>query len=114
MARNSLERMLAHQLAAEHNVAMNFAGVAMQHLFTAKNAANPERRAALTVEAARLAGAADRMMARFQEGMLTLARSRSHGRRTLVVQHVHVNGDRAMVTDKITCKTVVAARKQRR
>jgi hypothetical protein len=106
-ARNSLERMLAHQLAAAHNVAMNFAGVAMQHLFTAKNAANLDRRAALTVEAARLAGAADRMMARFQEGMMTLARSRSGGRQSVVVQHVHINATRAMVASKISRKTVV-------
>jgi hypothetical protein len=105
--RNSLERMLSHQLAAAHNSAMHFNGVAMQHLFTLKNGGNPDRRAALSVEAARLLGASDRMMARFQEGMLTLARVRSGGRQTVVVQHVHVNADQAVVAGKITRKTVV-------
>jgi len=66
-AENSLEKMLAHQLAAAHKVALDL---------TAKGALQRD-----SVEKARLLNLAGRMMETFQHGLLTLERLRkSYGR----------------------------------
>jgi hypothetical protein len=99
--RNSLERMLAHQMAAAHNVAMRLTGLAMVHTHNAEHrcgfAESFARCQQHGIEAARLANAAARMMAAFNEGMLTLAKIRNGGRQTVVVQHIDNRGGRAVV-----------------
>jgi hypothetical protein len=80
-ARNSLERMLAHQLAALHQLAMRSAGCAgdllRQHAHTANQAQS--------IEAARHATTAAKLMAAFQDGYVALDRVRRGGKQTVKV-----------------------------
>jgi len=80
-AANSLERMLAHQMAMAHEMAMKFADRAMSH---------KHQYAGDQVEACRCANASARMMGAFQAGMLTLQRLRTGGSQTVTVQHVNI------------------------
>jgi hypothetical protein len=83
-AQNSLEKMLAHQLAAAHTAALE----AIDNSTFENN----------TVEKARLLNVSARMMESFQKGLLTLQRLRSGGRQTVIVQHVTVTeGGQAIV-----------------
>ena len=81
---NSLEKMLAHQLAVTHSAALN----AMS-------------RSALEsdpVQSVRLANLATRLMDTYQRGLLTLKRLRTTGEQNITVQHVHVaDGGQAVV-----------------
>lgn len=83
---NSLEKMLAHQLAMSHRLGMLFAD----------NAATLIERQTFSgsvvqsVEAGRQANAAARMFASFQEGLLALDRIRRGGKQTVKVVHQHV------------------------
>ena len=87
-ADNSLEKMLAHQMAAAHQAAMRLLGRALSYEGeTGKGNMLP----ADVVESCRLTNAAARMMATFQDGLVTLARIRSKGQ-TVTVQHVTVQG----------------------
>lgn len=84
-AQNSLEKMLAHQMAAAHRIAMKMMGASV-------------RVSNYPVEMARLSNAAARMMQVFQEGLLTLQRIRTGGKQTVVVQHVQVSdGGQAVI-----------------
>lgn len=81
---NSLERMLAHQLAVAHKAALQMIDKAVLHRDT--------------VESARLINAAGRMMNTYQQGLLTLQRLRSKGEQHITVQHVTVaEGGQAIV-----------------
>ena len=83
-AGNSLEKMLAHQLAVAHKCALEVAGKA----FFQSDA----------VEKARSFNVSARMMETFQKGLLILQRLRSGGAQTIVVQHVTVKeGGQAIV-----------------
>lgn len=83
-ARNALERMLTHQMAALHKAAMGT---------LAKSGKQTD-----TIEQARLANAAARLIGVFQDGMLTLQRVRGGGQQTVTVQHVQVSqGGQAVV-----------------
>lgn len=83
-AENSLEKMLAHQLAAAHKSAMEVTGIA----FFEEN----------TGEKARLLSLAARMMDVFQRGLLTFQRLRSGGEQRVTVHHVTVSeGGQAIV-----------------
>jgi hypothetical protein len=86
--KNSLEKMLVHQMAASHRLAMLSAeqSAALVERLVSTGAVNH----ALSVEAARLAGASARMMAAFQDGLLALDRIRRGGRQTVKVVHQHV------------------------
>ena len=75
--KDASEQMLAHQLAAAHKAALDL---------LAKSAAQHD-----TVERARLANTAARLMSTFQQGLLTLQRLRSGGQQLVTVQHVHVS-----------------------
>jgi hypothetical protein len=83
--KNNIEKMLAHELAAAHRLAM---------LFVNKSADIVDRTGGLSqfqsVEASRLANAAARMMGAFQDGMRALERTRRGGRQTVRVVHQHV------------------------
>jgi hypothetical protein len=85
-ARNPLEKMLAHQLALAHSCAFKFMDKAAAYL----DQIGRGRDGAAPVEAARLTNAAVRLMATYQQGMLTLQRLRTGGAQTVTVQHVHV------------------------
>jgi hypothetical protein len=78
-AANSLEKMVCHQMAAGHRVAM-------KQLSMALNETLP------MVEIARISNAAARMMQVCQEALLTIHRIRAGGRQTVLVQHVQVSG----------------------
>jgi hypothetical protein len=55
------------------------------------------------IETCRLATTAARFMSVFQEGLQTLAKLRTGGKQTVVVQHVHVtNGGQAVVAGDLT------------
>jgi hypothetical protein len=84
-AGNSLEKMLAHQMAATHRAAMRL-------LARGGDDRLPP------VEAARLTNAAARMMDVYQAALLTLQKIRTGGKQTVVVQHVQVSdGGQAVI-----------------
>ena len=83
-ARNSTERMLAHQLAAAHLAAMEMQAEARALMRTYKCTGYEHHY--LSIEAGRLMNASARMMDSYQRGLLTLERIRSGGRQTVVVQ----------------------------
>ena len=78
-AGNSLEKMLAHQMAVAHEATMRLMDQALS--FEARQD---------SVESCRLANTAARLMGVFQDGLLTLQRLRSGGNQTVTVQHVNV------------------------
>ena len=83
-ATNSLERMLAHQLAAAHKVAMEQMG----HVSYERDA----------VSQAKLMNAAARCMAVYQQGLQTLHKVRQNGQQRITVQYVNVsNGSQAVI-----------------
>ena len=86
-AKNSLEKMLAHEMAAAHRLGMMFIEQS-SNLLERYNFDYSDQR--IPVEAARLANAAGRMMTAFQDGLLTLDRIRRGGRQTVKVIHQHV------------------------
>jgi hypothetical protein len=114
--RNSLERMLSHQMAAAHNGAMRLTGMAMGHVHNAEHRSgfpNSFRRCQQHfIEAARLMNAAARAMSAFNEGMLTLAKIRTGGRQTVVVQHVDVRGGQAVVAGQVAGRGRIVRRRK--
>jgi hypothetical protein len=106
-ARNSLERMLAHQLGAVHLMAMKFSDQATRHLASYELQSNrgryfaqscgqdsilqdqTQKYQALLVEASRAGNTATRLMGAFQDGLLALDRIRRGGKQTVKVVHVH-------------------------
>jgi hypothetical protein len=84
-AKNSLERMAAHQLAALHIQAMR--SLSTGNILLDRNIYNP----ANTVEGSRMLNTAARLIKVYQEGLATLAKIRSGGRQVVTVQHVTVN-----------------------
>ena len=94
-ARNSLEKMLAHQMAAAHRMSMRLMRRAEQEL---RRQGDP----AAVQNAVRCASASNRMMKAYQEGLLTLGRMRTGGQQVMTVQHVHVSdGGQAMVAGHV-------------
>ena len=86
-AGNSLERMLAHQMAVAHEATMRLMDQALG--FEARQD---------SVESCRLANTAARLMGVYQDGLLTLQRLRSGGNQTVTVQHVNVQaGAQALI-----------------
>lgn len=104
-ARDSLERMLAHQLAAAHKSSMKLAGLLNTYADRSERAdsqGRPISAREYSVEAARMANASARMMSAFQDGLITLARIRGGAAQTVTVQHVQVgNGGQAVVAGKV-------------
>ncbi len=97
-AKNSIEKMMAHQLAAAHKLAMTFAGQARKH--TQQGGDGIYSSDLLHVDyAAKMANASARMMDAFQKGTLALHKLRNGGTQTVTVQHVNVSdGGQAVVT----------------
>ena len=100
-AKNSIEKMLAHQLAAAHKLAMTLAGQARKH--TQQVGDGIYSSDLLHVDyAAKMANASARMMDAFQKGVLALHKLRTGGTQTVTVQHVNVSdGGQAVVTGGI-------------
>ena len=90
-ARNSLERMLAHQMAACHKTALDL----MQEARTLNY--NLDANTSSIIQARKL-NTANRLMQTYQQAMATLQKTRSGGKQTMVVQHVQVSdGGQAIV-----------------
>jgi hypothetical protein len=90
-AANSLEKMLAHQMAVAHYAAIRLMARA------AKDQLPP-------IEAARLGNTAARFMEVYQGAFLTLMKVRTGGKQTVVVQHQQVNvsdGGQAVIAGNI-------------
>ena len=67
----------------------------------------------LSVEAGRMLNASGRMMDAYQHGLLTLAKIRSGGQQTVVVQHVNVgDGGQAMVAGEVKLREKGRAKRQ--
>ena len=100
-AANSLEKMLAHQLAASHRSAMKLVGEMNRQADHLANVRGSEQDRA-NVQVTRLAGATARVMTTFQQGLLTLQRMRTGGQQVVTVQHVEVrDGGQAVVAGKM-------------
>jgi hypothetical protein len=101
-AQNSAERALAHQLAAAHRLAMRMVAKADDFMLHATSFYPPGRQQVQSIEAARMAASAARLMDTFQRGLLTLERLHNGGRQTVVVQHVDVcDGGQAVVAGSV-------------
>ena len=103
-AQNSLERMLAHQLAAAHHSAMELTGQ-LNRCIERMDAIHEDTRERANVQGTRLAGAIARMMGSYQQGLMTLQRLRTGGRQEVHVirQEVQVNeGGRAVIAGAIS------------
>jgi hypothetical protein len=105
-AKNSLEKMMAHQMTVLHQATMKLAASldGTQHI--SPSALSWQQR---NIEQCRLAGTLAKLTTAFQSGLLALHRTRSGGRQHVTVrhtvQHVHVNeGGQAVVAGKISGK----------
>ena len=80
-AANSLEKMLAHQMAVAHEAAMRMTdrGLSYEHSKSGDQ-----------VEACRCLNTAARLMGAFQNAALTIQRLRNGGSQTVTVQHVNL------------------------
>ncbi len=102
-ARNGVERMLAHQMATAHSMALRLAAKADHFASLCQSWDNTGRQQVQSIEAARMANASARMMDAFGRAALTLQRLRNGGRQTVVVQHVAVaGGGQAVVAGTVT------------
>jgi hypothetical protein len=96
-AETSLEKAMAHQLAAAHALALRVIGRANLEIEGMGRFDRQGRREAI-VEVARLSNAAARLMQTYQQGALALTKIRGGGAQTIVVQHVQVNdGGQAVI-----------------
>lgn len=91
---NSLEKMLAHQLALAHKSSFEMVAKAMEFAQMGDRGFGQSA----SVETARLMNAATRMMNTYQQGLLTLNKLRKGGSQTITIQHVHVaDGGQAVI-----------------
>ncbi|GAA0571127.1 hypothetical protein GCM10009416_07160 [Craurococcus roseus] len=101
-AGDALERNLAHQMAGAHTVAMVMLAKAHSFAVSAATWAPEGRQQMQSVEAARMAVAAARLLDVSQRAALTLERLRNGGRQVVTVQHVSVGeGGRAVVAGTV-------------
>ncbi len=100
-AENSLEKMLAHQMAAAHAASMRLIGRAEDELHGASLVGSHARHKG-QLSATRLLNTAARLMTSFQDGMTALHRMRRGGRQVVTVQHVQVSdGGQAVVAGTV-------------
>ena len=88
-ARDSVEKMLVHQAAAAHKLAMRLIAKA-EHQLSQVQDWNPKAWSAHSVEAARLTHAAGKLMGAFNDAVLTVQRRPSGGKQAVQVQQVAV------------------------
>jgi len=98
-ADNSLEKMLAHQMTAAHELMMKSANSAMHELERLNDKQKIGRyHQEEGVEYQRLVNSTAKLMNAFSNHYLTLQKVRSGGNQTMTVQHVHVNdGGQAVI-----------------
>jgi hypothetical protein len=98
-AKNSLEKMLVHQMSVLHRQIMKLtARMDDLELQFPRQESSKER----NEQICRLASTVARLTASYQSGFLALQRVRSGGRQVVTVQHVHVGeGGQAVVAGKI-------------
>jgi hypothetical protein len=94
-AQNSLEKMLAHQMAVCHANGMR--------LMTEAMGANPLDLNAQAFQIKKMNLAA-RLIDVYQKGFDTLTKSRTAGRQTIVVKQVHVTGGQNVIADNVTTR----------
>jgi hypothetical protein len=100
-AKNSLEKMLAHQLAIAHKLAMTFGKKALGYLNKPDQGSYDQSNLHI-VEGSRAANTSAKLMDVYQKGILALAKVRAGGKQTVTVQHVSVSdGGQAVVTGGI-------------
>jgi hypothetical protein len=101
-ARNSLEKMMAHQMAAMHSSTMKLAAQLNRCIERMDREHHPDLRERANVQGTRLAGAIARMSGSYQSGMTTMQRLRSGGTQRVIVQHVTVTeGGQAVVAGQL-------------
>ena len=101
-AQNSIEQMLAHQLATAHAATMKLSAQLNRQIERMEVVDRGARQAA-NIEATRLAGAVSRMMTTFQQGAVTMQRMRTGGQQVVTVQHVNVGaGGQAVVAGSVS------------
>jgi len=89
-AKNSLEKMLSHQMAACHALSLKLLSEAREHIVPCDH-----RRTEATVK---LVNASARLMDTFQRGLATLTKIRTGGQQKMIVEHIHINeGGQAIV-----------------
>src|SRR5215471_13462825 len=89
-ARDSLEKMLVHQMAVLHRGMMRAATCMNEELYAAAGRGLDEsRREAANVRACRYAGAISRLSATYQQALHTLQRKRTGGNQHVTVKHIH-------------------------
>jgi len=99
---NSLEKMLAHQLAATHRSSMKISAETNRMVDYLANVRGEERERT-NIQVTRLAGAQARLTMAFQHGILAVQRLRSGGTQRVIVQHVSVNqGGQAVVAGEVS------------
>ena len=98
-ARDSLEKMFVHQMAALRRSAMKLSARTTDFLNWLQEVRAEDRQRSYSVEACRLAGAFARVSCAYQQGYLTLRRIRAGGRQHVTVQNIHQQG--AVVTSKL-------------
>lgn len=92
---NSLEKMLAHQMAAAHSMAMNLFAQASQKIESINSQIDINHTSLLI-------GQANRLMKTYQSGLQTLLKAKKGGRQEVVVQHINVEKDaQAVVAGKM-------------
>ena len=105
-AQNSLEKMLAHQMAAAHALALKLAAQSSNFLTLCSSFDPIARQQVQAIEAARMASASARMMDAFNRSLLTLDRLRNGRRQTMTVQHVNVTDHaQAVVAGTVSPRT---------
>jgi hypothetical protein len=99
-ADNSMEKMLAHQMALAHEMVMKLGNAAMGETWKIQQATthgNGLRPGAAT-ELQRLTNSVARLMGAYQQGMLTLQKLKTGGNQTVTVQHVNISpGGQAVI-----------------
>jgi hypothetical protein len=101
-AETATEKMLAHQMATAHALAMQLAAKAGDFAAGIQSWDSQARQQVQSIEAARMTAASARMMETFQRAALTLDRLRNGARQTVVVQHVAVaEGGQAVVAGTV-------------
>jgi hypothetical protein len=106
-AATAAEKMIAHQLAAAHKLAMELCAAASRAV--SRHTAAPHLHPAALADAARTGGAAARLMVACQGAALALDRLRHGARQQIVVQHVaqHVavaDGGRAVLAGGVAVR----------
>ncbi len=100
-ADNSLEKMLAHQMALAHEMVMKIGNAAMGEVQKIQHPAGKYGDGlanGAATELQRLTNSVSRLMTTYQQGMLTMQRLRTGGSQTVTVQHVNVgSGGQAVI-----------------